>query len=307
MSESNSKSQILEVLSNGMADAVEAATAFTVLVDARKRLPVSGVLIKPDLVVSVDHGIETDDHIRVLLPGGSVSQATIVGRDAGSDLAVLRLENALVDPISTPIAQAARVGQPVIAVGKPEPEGVQASFGIVTTIGGGLRTMKGSVLEQYVATDAIPYPGFSGGPLLAITGQVLGLNTSGLVGGLSLAIPFQLVLGVANQLEQHGRVKRGFLGIRSQRVELPQNLKLETGLEQKTGLLLVGVEQEGPAAAGGLLIGDILVAIDGQNIQDQDDLFVRLTGDVVGKSVSLKILRGGKINNVSVKVGERDR
>ena len=307
MSETNSKYDFMDAISNGMADAVEAASAFTVLVNARKRLPVSGVLIKPDIVVSVDHGIETDDHIQVILPGGGTSQASLLGRDAGSDLAVLRLESPYGELKSGPLSRVARVGQPVIAVGKPEPEGVQASFGIVTTIGGGLRTMKGAVLEQYVATDATPYPGFSGGPLLAITGQVLGLNTSGLVGGLSLAIPFQLVLEVANQLEQHGRVKRGFLGIRSQQVELPQNLVLETGLDQKTGLLLVGVEQGGPAAAGGLMMGDILVAIDNQTIQDQDDLFVRLSGEVVGKNVSLKIVRGGKITTVSVLVGERTR
>jgi S1-C subfamily serine protease len=304
MSDLSSNKQILESFSNGMADAV-AASGFTVSVDARKRIPVSGVLVKPDLIVSVDHGVETEDHIQVILPGGGVSPAALVGRDPGSDLAVLRLENHQVSGTTLPIGAAARVGQPVIAVGKPEPEGLQASFGIVTTMGAGLRTMKGSVLEQYVATDATPYPGFSGGPLLSITGQVLGINTSGLVGGLSLAIPIDLVLKVSNQLEQHGRVKRGFLGIRSQRVELSQNLRAENNLDQATGLLLVGVEQAGPAAEGGLLLGDILINIEGQSIEDQDDLFMRLTGDVVGKNVALEILRGGKISTVMVKVGER--
>ena len=296
--------QILEQLSNGMANVVEEAASFTVLVDARKRLPVSGVLIKPDMVVTVDHGIETEENIRVLIPGGGLVTAVLAGRDAGSDLAILRLEQK-VDVGKFPKPRSARVGQPVIAVGKPEPEGVQASFGIVTTTGEGLRTMKGTVLDRYIATDATPYPGFSGGPLLAITGEVLGLNTSGLIGGLSLAIPYALVLGVASQLEQHGRVKRGYLGIRSQRIELSKNLKEGAGVEQTSGLLLVGIEPNGPAESGGLIVGDILMGIDNQPVLDQDDLFMRLNGDVVGKSIALKLLRGGKTTVIEVTIRER--
>ena len=303
MSTSNIK-QFSQDLSDSMADSVETAAGFTVLVDARKRMPFSGVVIKPDLVLSVDHGIETEDNIRVLLPNGNVAAATLVGRDPGSDLALLRLDQK-VDKIFESAGRPARVGQPVIALGKPEPIGIQASFGIITALGEGLRTMRGSVIEKYIATDATPYPGFSGGPLISLTGEVVGINTSGLVGGTSIAIPIQIALNVATQLETFGKVKRGFLGVKSQRVEINETIRRDGAIAQKTGLLLVGVEANGPADRFGLMVGDILTRIDSQVVADQDDLFIALTGGIVGKSVMVEVVRGGKMSSVPVTIGEK--
>ena len=289
-------------LSNAAADAVERAGALTALVDARRRRPLSGVLFAPDLILTASHGVEREDQINVLLPDGSQQTAVLAGRDRGSDLAVLRLASAAGGQAAQPSRQPARVGHLVLAVGRPSPEGVQASLGLINSAGGGLRTMGGGVLERYLVTDAVPLPGFSGGPLVDLAGNVLGINTSGLVRGSSLAIPAELAWQVAQNLAQHGHIRRGYLGIRSQVVEIPSQAVADG---QQTGLLVVGVEPEGPAA-NRLMVGDILVGLEGQPVADHDDLLVRLTGDVVGREIELRVLRGGQPQPVRLTVGERE-
>lgn len=293
-------------LSKAVADAVELAGALTVLVNARRRLPLSGLLVAADLVLTASHGVERETDIQVELPGGSVATAALAGRDPGSDLAVLKLQSAAeYKPVEHTTA-AARVGNLVVAVGRPSSEGVQASFGMITGIGGALPTHHGSLIESYLVTDAVPLPGFSGGPLVDLGGSVLGINTSGLVHGASLAIPISIALDVAHRLAEHGSIKRGFLGIRSQPVEIPAASRSALGREQSSGLLVVGVESGGPsAAAGGLIVGDILVGINGHPVSDHEALMVRLAGDVAGKPTQVEVLRGGQPVTLTITLGER--
>jgi len=294
----------LIALSDEMVAAVEKAGAATLMVNARRRMPASGVAYAPDLILTADHILERDEDIRVGLPDGSQVPATLAGRDPGSDLALLRLESALAVR-AEPVPQPARVGQLVLALGRPSPQGIQASLGVVSAIEGPLRTGRGSLLEQYLRTDAIPYPGFSGGPLVDAAGRVAGINTSGLARGVSLAIPAGLAWSLAEILVQHGHIKRGFLGVRSQPVAIPAAQQQALGREQASGLLLVGVETESPAEAGGLLIGDIIVAIAGNRVTDPDELAASLTGSVVGKPTSVEVVRGGKPTTITVTIGER--
>ena len=167
------------------------------------------------------------------------------------------------------------------------------------------RTGRGGLLEQYLRTDTIPYPGFSGGPLVNAAGEVLGLNTSGLTHGASLTIPTGLAWQVAAALAQHGHIRRGYLGIRSQPVLLPAAQRQAVGRDQEIGLLLVGIEDDSPAAKGGLLVGDILVGLAGEPINDPDQLLTRLSGIIVGKETPVEILRGGQLMTIAVKIGER--
>ena len=294
----------LNALSDAMVAAVEKAGAATLMVNARRRMPASGVAYAPDLILTADHILERDEDIRVGLPDGSQVPATLAGRDPGSDLALLRLENALAAR-AEPVPQPARVGQLVLALGRPSPQGIQASLGVVSAIDGPLRTGRGSLLEQYLRTDAIPYPGFSGGPLVDASGRVAGINTSGLARGVSLAIPAGLAWSLAGILVQHGYIKRGFLGVRSQPVAISSAQQQALGREQASGLLLVGVETESPAEAGGLLIGDIIVAIAGNRVTDPDELAASLTGSVVGKPTPVEVVRGGKPATITVTIGER--
>ncbi len=196
------------------------------------------------------------------------------------------------------------MGQLVLALGRPTTNGIEASLGTVSAVNGPVRTGRG-MLEKYIRTDTISYPGFSGGPLVAADGTVVGINTSGLSQGAALTIPADLAWKIADTLEKHGHIKRGYLGIRSQTVEIPAYAQKSLKGEQATGLLVVGLEKDSPAAKGGLMVGDILTGIAGQTVEHHDELFARLNGDVVGKSTPIDVLRGGDLKTVNVVIGER--
>jgi S1-C subfamily serine protease len=290
---------LLVELSNALADAANQAGESTVLVNARRRIPASGVAFSKDLILTANHVVERDDDINIALPDGTEIPATVAGRDRGSDLALLKLESAAATPAEMKKSPA-RIGQIVLALGRPSADGIQASLGTVSAITGPLRTRHGGAIERFIRTDSIPYPGFSGGPLVAPDGTVLGINTSGLTRGSAITIPADIASKTAETLAEHGHIRRGYLGIRSQLVELPSGEE-----EQITGLLVVGVEKGSPAAKGGLLVGDILVGVSGTAVSHHDELFALLTGEVVGKSTPIDVIRGGQPQTVNVVVGER--
>lgn len=303
MSKNNGNS-LLSGLSDAMADAVEKAGTATVLVNGRRRFPASGIAYDSDLILTASHVIEREDDIPVLLPDGNKKSAKLIGRDPGSDLAVIRLGSSVAELAESAEGEA-RVGQLVLALGRPTPDGIQASLGVVSAIGGPVYTRHGGLLEHHIRTDAIPYPGFSGGPLVDSSGRVLGMNTSGLTRGASLAIPVGLAWKIAESLAKHGSVRRGYLGIRSQPVEIPSSHQDTLGRQQETGLLLVSVEKGSPAEKGGLMVGDILTGFAGQPISESEELFARLAGEVVGQPVKVEVLRGGHLQEDTVTIGER--
>jgi S1-C subfamily serine protease len=289
--------------SNGVTSAVAKAGASTILVDARKRYPASGIAYAEDLILTADHVVTREEDIKVLLPDGKSLAATIAGRDPGSDLAVLRLSEKALAPAKT--SEEVKVGQLVLALGRPNSEGMQASWGIVTSVHGPTRTFRGGMLEEFIRTETTPYPGFSGGPLINTEGDVLGLNTSGLTRGSSLTIPVKVAWRVADTLARNGSVKRGYLGVRTQVVEIPEAARQALKREQEHGLLVLWLEEGGPADQGGLFVGDILTAVNGPPVGDPDDLFSALTAETVGKSIAVEVLRGGRPETVHVMVGER--
>ena len=293
----------LSALSDGMADAVEQIGPKVLRVNGRRRRPASGVVYAPDWVLTASHVLEREEDLSVGTRDGRTLPARFVGRDPSTDLAVLRAEGLDVDA-ATPAEGSARIGQLVLAVGGPSrSDGPRASLGVVSAVGGPLRTGRGSRLERYIQTDATPYPGFSGGPLIDARGTVLGIMTAGWARGAALAIPAEVAWRVARTLESRGSVKRGYLGIMSQPVHLPDAQR--TGLTQRGGLLVVGVEDGSPAGRGGLLIGDILATLDGQPVEDTEDLLVLLTGERVGQPVPVKVVRGGELQMLEVTIGER--
>jgi S1-C subfamily serine protease len=293
----------LSALSDAIADAVEQVGPKVVRVNGRRRRPASGVVYSPDRVLTASHVLEREEDLSVGTRDGRTLPARFVGRDPSTDLAVLRAEGLDVDA-ATRAEGSARIGQLVLAVASPSrSEGPRASLGVVSAVGGPLRTGRGSRLERYIQTDATPYPGFSGGPLIDARGNVLGIMTAGWTRGAALAIPADVAWRVARTLESRGSVKRGYLGIMSQPVHLPDAQR--TGLTQRGGLLVVGVEDGSPAGRGGLLIGDILATLDGQPVEDTEDLLVLLTGERVGQPVPVKVVRGGELQTLEVTIGER--
>jgi len=300
----STESNLLADFSSQMVKAVEKAGESTILVNGRRRIPASGIAYAPDLILTADHVVERDEDVSVMLADGNTVAATVAGRDPGNDLALLRLEKASIKPAEK-TSREARIGEIVLALGRPSEAGIEASFGIVSAIGGPVRTGSGGLLERYLRTDVIPFPGFSGGPLVDPEGKVVGLNTSGLAHGASITIPAALAWADADNLAKYGYIKRGYLGIRSQSVALSPDLRKAIGREQEQGLLLVSVETGSPAEAGGLIVGDILVGIEGQPVMNHDELMVFLTGQAVGKPTSIQVLRGGQPTSVSVTIGER--
>lgn len=289
-------------LSDNIATLVQAAGPHVVRVEARRRLPATGVIYAADgLIVTSNHVVERDDELQVGLPDGSTAAATLVGRDAQTDVAVLRANASGLSPAVWLSPDDLRVGHIVVALGRPG-QTVQATLGIVSALGSSWRTPAGGQVERYLQTDVAMYPGFSGGPLLTANGSFAGINTSALLRGISLTVPTPTLSRVVEALLAHGHMPRGYLGIGIQPVRLSDTLQQQTG--QETGLMVMSVESGSPAAAGGLLQGDILIGIDGQLLRQVDDLQAQLTGERVGKPTALRLIRTGEVRDLSVTLAQ---
>jgi S1-C subfamily serine protease len=295
--------EVLENFSKALADTVEAARVGTVRVEARRRLPATGIVWSADgVIVTAHHVVERDENINIGLPDGGTASATLVGRDPATDLAVLRVQNKGLTPLTQTTTSELRVGHLVLALGRPGTD-ILSTIGIVSALGDGWRTPAGGQLDRYVQTDVTMYPGFSGGPLIDMAGKLIGLNTSALR-DVSLAVPIPTMTRVVESLLKHGKVRQGYLGVGSQPVRLPKALAQELG--QETGLVVLSVEPDSPADQGGLLLGDTLITFEGNALRHLDDLMGELGSAAVGKTVTLRIVRGGQLQDVRVTVGERE-
>jgi S1-C subfamily serine protease len=296
---------VLQQFSDALAATVTGVSTGIVRVEARRRLPASGLVWSRDgIIVTTHHIIEQDDNIRVGLHSGQTVDATLVGRDATTDLAVLRIASAELEspPWAEPDGSTLLVGHLVLALGRPG-QRVQATLGIVSALGESWRTPAGGLMDRYVQTDVVMYPGFSGGPLVNVRGQVLGLNTSAILRDRSLTIPLATLRRVTDMLLAHGRIRRGYLGVSTQPVRLPAALRERLG--QETGLLLITVESNSPAEQAGLLLGDTLVALDGTPLRHPDDLLLCLSTERIGTTGLIRLVRGGEVQERSVVIGER--
>lgn len=302
---SDTPSSDFATLSQAFVQATETAGAAVVHVRARRRVGASGIAVAPDLVVTADHVVDPsrESDIRVGLPDGTVMGATLVGRDPSTDVALLRLPEARLTP-----ARASTENPPVgtlgLVVARPGRD-TAASLALVAGRGGALRTRRGGVLEQGIPIDTVMYPGFSGGALVDAAGQVLGMATSGLgLDGPALAVPWRIVAELTASIAQHGRVPRGYLGIGSQPIALAEPARAQTS-GQTTGLLIVHVEEGGPAAQTGVLQGDILLQLDGTPVTSGEQLQAVLGPSRVGTRVTTTVLRGGQLTELSVTIGMR--
>jgi S1-C subfamily serine protease len=304
MSETTAGGGLLQRLSDEMAGAVATAGRSIVRINARRRLPATGIVWASDgggtTIVSANHVIERDEEITVVAPDGQELPAKLVGRDPGSDLAVLKVEGTSLTPALRAAAGDVKVGALVLALGRAGE--LAATLGIISAIGGPWEGGRGRRFAQLISSDAPMFPGFSGGPLVDASGRVVGLLSSHLGRGMTLAIPNDEVERIAGVLGTHGRVARGYLGVGAQPVALPAALKASVGQDQ--GLLLVTVEDGGPAANAGLTVGDIIVQLAGQPVQSLDDLRGGLAPEHVGKPVAVRVLRGGQPTDLSVTPGE---
>lgn len=293
---------VLAALSNELASAVETAGKSVVRVEARRRQSASGVVwAEGGLILTADHVLERDEDIQIGTPDGRTIKATIVGRDPGTDLALLKAEATDLTPIGR--GEAPKVGHIALVVARPGAS-LATSIGVVSSIEDAARSRRSGQTFGVVRTDATFYPGFSGGPMIDAAGRIVGLATS-FGGNAGVAISLETLNTVLGSLQSHGRVRRGFLGLSSQPVALPQALRDKHSLSQETGLMVVGVEPNGPAEQGGLTIGDVLVALNGQPTSNTEDLRGLLSVEMVGKAIPARVIRGGEPKDLTVTVGER--
>lgn len=302
-SSASQESSTLLAFSNDLATAVERVASAVVTVNARQRLASSGVHWRSGVVVTADHTVRRDEEITVTLPDNSTVPATLVGRDSSTDLAVLKLQEVELPAAEIDDAGLLKVGHLVLAVGRSG-EGVSASMGVISALGGAPRRWCSGQIDQLLRLDLTLYPGFSGGPLVDASGSVIGINTYG-PRRMVLAIPASTVNRVVDQLLELGRIARGYLGLGMQPVRLPDNLKSKLNLPTPGGVIVVNVEPNGPADRSGVLIGDVLVGLNGTPVSDTGDVQAGLGPESVGQTVSVSIIRGGALVEGAIVVGER--
>lgn len=290
-------------LSEVFASLVEASSASVVRVEARHRTPSTGVVWSTDgVLITAHHTVEREDGIEVGFADGKVLPATLVGRDPGSDVAVLKVAATGLTRPDWSEAESLKVGHLALAIARPG-RTARATMGIVSALGGEWRTPSGGRLDRYVQTDLELQPGFSGSLLVDVSGRAIGINTSGLWRGHSLAIPTAALRRTVDALLAHGRIRRGFVGIGTFPVRLPSNLEPQAG--QSSALLVIAVQPDSPAERAGLTLGDALLSIEGRRLGQVDDLLETLTEDAIGKDLKLRILRAGQIQELGVNVGTR--
>jgi len=302
--ETNTPLSTLAALSAELSDVVARVGPSVVRVDDGSRLTATGLLWTEDgVVLTTSHGTERDDDLLVELADGTRLPAVLVGRDPETDLAVLRVSASGLRPVTKADPEAVQVGQLVLALGRPGESGLSATFGIISAR---QDTQDRGRPEYVLHTDATLYPGFSGGPLVNVAGEVVGMTNLSYGRGMGFALGLPILAHVADALLAGGAVKRGYLGVSTQSVALPQSLQTALAVSQERGLLVVQVESGGPADTAGLSLGDILLGLGGAALDDVDDLRRHLRGLAAGQAVTLDLARGGAAHSLTVTLGARE-
>lgn len=291
-------SDILQTLSDAMASAVEKAGNSIVQVAARRRMPASGVVWSEDgIIVTSHHVVEHEDRIKIGLPDGSTVGAALVGRDPNTDIAVLKADTKGLTTATCLGAEQVKVGHLVLAVGRPGDD-LQATLGVISAL-----MHKRDENRFFAQTDVVMYPGFSGGPLINASGEVIGLNSSALMRGVSLTVQTPTIQYVVDHLVKHGKMRRGYLGVGVQPARLPAAIAESMG--QKSGALIVSVEQDSPAEKGQLFLGDTIVSLGSHKVENLEGLLGALSVTPIGSDTTVKIVRGGQIHELAITIGER--
>jgi S1-C subfamily serine protease len=298
---------ILETLSSEFASAAEKAGGSVVAVHARRWIPTSGIEWRKGVVVTVHHGVQRDEDIKVLLASGRAISAKLAGRDPSTDIAVLRIEEGSSGAPKLGDSTSLSLGHLVLALGRTRRGDLVASSGIIGGISGEWRNRRGGKLDQHIRLDLALYPGFSGGPLLNARGEVVGINTRGLAHGRAVTVPAATVNRVVEELLERGHIARPYLGIAMQPVEVPENMRSKLPLQTRVGLLVMHVENGGPAEKAGVLLGDVLFEVGGKTVESVDDIQDSLAAAKVSDVLQVKVIRAGEIKPASITLGERTR
>jgi len=296
----------LQNLSNDFAAAAEAIGSSVVAVHAQHRIPSSGIQWRKDVIVTVNHSIGQREDITVLIGPEKSVTATLAGRDPSTDLAILKLSTEAKLPLPEVMdASNLKLANLVLALGRSWRGSLVASFGIVGGLSGEWRTWQGGKVDRHIRLDLELYSGLSGGPLVSDQGKVVGINTRGVARGRAVTIPASTVDRVVDELLEQGHIARPYLGLAMQPVAIPESLRSKLKSELTSGLIVVHVEPSGPAERAGILLGDILVELQGRSLDGIENVQQILSSANVGEKVPLTVLRGGSPTNLTVTLEDR--
>jgi S1-C subfamily serine protease len=259
------------------------------------------------LVVTTNGTVRRDRGIGVTLPNGQRIAAALRGRDPSTDLAVLEIARDALPLATFGDAGGLKPGQLVLALARLDETGPRAAFGAVSVVAGAWRPWGAGEIDRLLQSDVSLYPGFGGGPLVDVSGRALGINSGRLSRPYTTTLPLETVDRVVNDLTSHGYVRRGYLGAGLQPVRLQPSRRERLGLAREGGLLVLTVQPDGPASVGGLLVGDVIIAIGGKPVGEPEDVLKVLNGDTAGRTLVLQLVRGGELDTVEVLIGERPR
>ncbi len=289
----------LTTLSQQLEAVVSGADGRTVQVRAGHARPATGTVISGDRVIVAAHTVDADA-LTVVRADGTSHAAELVGADPATDLAILRAAGLSTGPFEP--GPPARVGELAIGLGRTWSGSLVASAGIVSAIGGPLRTGRNTSIEQVLRADVRVHPLGAGGPLVDVDGGVIGIASGGAIRGAPVFVPAAIAWRVAESISVHGRIRRGYLGISAQPVRIPPAQRAGGGRE--AGLLVVAIAAGSPVEQAGLMVGDIVLAFGGRPVEDHDELLALLGAEPIGASVAIDVIRGAEARSFGVTIGE---
>ncbi len=293
-----------KAISNALVEATEKAGTYTVAVHAEARGSSSGVIWRPGLIVTAEHALRRDEEIQVTFANGKVAAAKLQGRDPSTDVALLKCDEAAA---GAPLGDSGslKAGQLALVVGRTRASGPVVALGCVSLVAGERRMWGGVAIAPYVRLDVALQRTAAGGAVVNAEGQVVGFATPKFAPAGALALPVATVNGIVDALLSKGRIPRGYLGVGLQPVRLPESLRETLQRREKTAAIVLEVEPNGPASKAGVVIGDILVGLNGKPVMRLEDVHAHLHGEQIGQTVTAEFLRGGVQRQVSIVVGER--
>ena len=290
-------------LSDRLGTLVDGVASRLVAIRSRRRASLSGFVWRPGLVVTAEEALEAEEYIAILGPDGTWVGAGLVGRDPTTDIVLLRTEEQPVGELALAPTANLRAGHVVVAAGC-RPEGPTAAFGIVSLAGGPWRSLRGGMIDRRIHLDLRLDPRAEGGLAIDAGGNAIGMTVLGPRGG-ALVIPSETIERVAQQLLQHGRVARGYLGLGLQPVQIDRGTAAALERADTRGLIVVSVDAEGPGQRAGVKQGDILTRWNEHALQSVRSVHSLLGPESVGQPAQVEILRAGERLTLTIEIGER--
>ena len=298
-------SQELIELSNELAQLTDRAATSVVAVHAETRGSSSGIVWRSGVIVTSELALRRDEEIRVTLPSGRVVPATLAGRDPSTDIAVLNCAEANSAVPEVGDIAALKPGSLALVVGRTRVSGPVAALGVVSLVASDRRTWTGGSLAPYIRLDVGLQPTAVGGAVVSAHGDTIGLATPRFARFGAIAVPASAINKIADTLLKKGRIPHGYLGVGLQPISLPDILRESLQRKEKTAAIVLEIQPDGPADKAGIVIGDILVSLAGHPVARPGDVQAILAGDAIGKSLALKFIRGGSVQEGSIVVAER--